>query len=382
MRKGLFGFSGPQAGVIASVRNLLQTPAFKVVRVTSVNLGQDTWGGLGSIQYISLDNKQGNTPNSSIAYPLFTNLKNYPIQGELVLVLTLPNNGIGDDLGSEVGYYLTTVNIWNHPHYNGYPTEKAGSEVGQVSFTEKGDIAPILPFEGDFIVEGSFGNAIRLGSSNIDKATKQPLNTWSSDSKTGDPLIILHNSSNNATQGWVPTVEDINQDPSSIYLTTTQTIGLTPAYFPTELSYLKPPSRKYNNSQAVINADRVVVNSKKDEVLVMAKTTAAVAAQEVHVEGKSQIVLGSPKVLLAGQDASHPALKGDQTIEQLKQLTVIIEQVLKVLTELTVPIQDETPSKKNIRLRSVNIIAKESIKALDKVNKQLDGLASKTVFLK
>jgi hypothetical protein len=39
----------------------------------------------------------------------------------------------------------------------------------------------------------------------------------------GDPITILRNGQGNQTkEGWIPIVEDINNDNSSIYLTSTQ----------------------------------------------------------------------------------------------------------------------------------------------------------------
>jgi hypothetical protein len=52
-------------------------------------------------------------------------------------------------------------------------------------------------------------------------------NNWSSTGQSGDPIVIIRNGQGIQTQeGWIPTVEDINNDESSIYFTSTQKIPL------------------------------------------------------------------------------------------------------------------------------------------------------------
>ena len=96
-------------------------------------------------------------------------------------------------------------------------------------FNEKINLKPLLPYEGDIILEGRFGNSIRFGSTNFSKSIPETTkNPWSiSDtSQTGDPIIIIKNgqSENLDNKGWIHTVEDINDDFSSIYLTSNQQI--------------------------------------------------------------------------------------------------------------------------------------------------------------
>jgi hypothetical protein len=88
------------------------------------------------------------------------------------------------------------------------------------TFEEKDFLKPLRPFEGDNILEGRFGNSIRLGS------TSKGLNKWSLNGKNSDPIIIIRNGQfNNINDStFIPNVEDINNDDSSIYLTSNQNI--------------------------------------------------------------------------------------------------------------------------------------------------------------
>ena len=75
------------------------------------------------------------------------------------------------------------------------------------------------------ILEGRFGNSIRFGSTNISNEISNP-NGWSDLGNTGDPITIIRNgqSSKLDDKGWLPTTENINEDASSIYLTSNQRI--------------------------------------------------------------------------------------------------------------------------------------------------------------
>ena len=140
--------------------------------------------------------------------------------------------------------------MWGHPHHNALPTVK-GLESEQTAndyqetgaglvrkvedggtdvtlgkyFQEQINIKPLLPYEGDMILEGRFGNSIRFGSTNNSQEISNP-NGWSDSGNTGDPITIIRNgqSSNLDEKGWLPTTERINEDATSIYLTSNQRI--------------------------------------------------------------------------------------------------------------------------------------------------------------
>ena len=95
-------------------------------------------------------------------------------------------------------------------------------------FQEALNIKPLLPYEGDYIIEGRFGNSIRLGSTNIgEDIPDENNNNWSSTGNTGDPITIIRNGQSNELddKGWVPTIEDINDDLTSLYLTSNQQLS-------------------------------------------------------------------------------------------------------------------------------------------------------------
>lgn len=129
------------------------------------------------------------------ASPLFPNIKNYPLKNETVYLLSFPGGNFSSNPGDIKYYYLSPVKIWpNATNTNPTPNTAEniqGSnqnkslqeiELGSPNvstkqqtsnfkpgtyFTEKSNIFPLYPFEGDVIVEGRFGNSIRFGSTDI-----------------------------------------------------------------------------------------------------------------------------------------------------------------------------------------------------------------------
>jgi len=209
------------------------------------------YDAIGTIFYSALDSNNPNTnpKEDPTAVPLFSHLKYYPLKNEIVLILTTYSTNIY--VGKEPAtYYLPQVNMWGHPHHNALPTVK-GLESEQTAndyqetgaglvrkvedggtditlgkyFQEQINIKPLLPYEGDMILEGRFGNSIRFGSTNNSQEISEP-NAWSDSGNTGDPITIIRNgqSSNLDEKGWIPTTERINEDATSIYLTSNQRI--------------------------------------------------------------------------------------------------------------------------------------------------------------
>jgi hypothetical protein len=100
-----------------------------------------------------------------------------------------------------------------------------GINLGEY-FQEKLNIKPLLPYEGDTIIEGRFGNSVRFGSTNISDKVKTP-NGWSDVGELGDPITIIKNGQSDLSddKGWIHNIEDISTDASSIYMTSNQQLS-------------------------------------------------------------------------------------------------------------------------------------------------------------
>lgn len=329
------------------------------------------WNGIGTIFIESTKNPLFSDQIPLIpAFPVFPNIKQYPLINELVPIIYLTDTDVTSNTTSVSAYYLPPINVWNSQIHNAIPSTnilpdsqkqdyqqvEAGSvrritdqsteiNLGQ-TFSENNvtNTHPLLPYEGDIIYEGRFGNSIRLGST-VNNA-KIP-NTWSSTGENGSPIFILRNGQGDiSTDSWVPTVEDINNDKSSIYLTSTQQIPLFPASNRTD-SYKKssPPEaiRTYSGEQIILNSGRLVFNAKNDSIILSAdKSIHLTSDTSVNIDGGSQIALAAPKVYLG----STTGVEGVQlqSVVLGENLNIVLGEISTFLLSLGVYFETATDS--------------------------------------
>jgi hypothetical protein len=117
------------------------------------------------------------------------------------------------------------------------------------NFSEKGNIHPLLPYTGDVIYEGRWGQSIRFSS------TLKTSNPWSTAGTDGDPITILRNGQdpNSSDFGAEPITENIKNDLSSIYLTSHQQLPFSIAN-ENFISYTTPPitPSQFSNPQIIL----------------------------------------------------------------------------------------------------------------------------------
>ena len=357
-----------------------------------------------------------------IAKPFFPQMSSYPLVNELVLLFKLPDTNVGRNIGNEAYYYVNMVNLWNHPHHNAYPNPisnntlppsqqkdyqqtQAGSvrritdqsteinfnspvNPSQNTFVERSNIHPLLSFAGDTIYQGRWGNSIRLGST-AKPANMNALNDWSEVGGNGNPITIIRNGQtpNAGSQGWVQITENINDDLSSIYLTSNQKLknfrvagnenyGAFPSSFK-----LTPPSL-YTNSQIAINSNRVVINAKEDSILLSAKNALSVSVENSVGITTPAFYVGSNKVRLGGSDAKEPILKGNITVSLLKSLVESVEKLAQILeVEKNWP-QGALVTSNNTVATNVKTTLRDLLNQLDLDESKSDSLKSYTSKVK
>jgi hypothetical protein len=409
-----FGFSSLNSNLNRNNNNSFNTlqslsnNQIKAVRVKNIILDDSNskwktygeWNGLGTIEF--LDVKKPKSLNSNgidgIAQPLFSYLKNYPLINEIVYIIELPSSNIGEKVTATKFYYITAINLWNSQHHNASPfisdalpenqqRDYLQTEGGSVRrsidqsteitlgeyFKEKLNIHPLLPFEGDIIHEGRWGNSIRFGST-----VKEKSNTWSSSGTSGDPITIIRNGQdpNSSDEGWIPVKEDINKDLSSIYLTSKQKIPFSIAN-ENFYAYDSPPllPSLFTSPQIILNSDRVILNAKTDSVLISGEKSVGLSSNNsINIESLNEINISSKLVRLGGKSASQPVLKGDETVSYLK---VIINE-LQNISEALKTIQD-WPSGTPVPNSTLLTVAGNALKVFENVYNEIDNVKSKTV---
>jgi len=327
------------------------------------------WNALGTIE----------TSDGRFIRPLNSNSKIFPLINEIVYIVEGLNiAGENPQFTIPSSYYITNVGIWNHPHHNAYPNENVnqnendandyeqafngtindttddvtvrrvtdnstGINLGK-TFVERSNIHPLLPFEGDFIQEGRWGNSLRFGST-----VQETPNNWSMYGQNGDPITILRNGQGNQTEeGWIPIIEDINNDNSSIYLASTQQVPLITSgrldeggktdyssYNNSDVSIPISPTQ-YTGNQIILNAGRLVFNAKEDHILLTSPLSINLNSQDSINIDTTKFIVQSDFIYLGNKSqATEPLMLGTQTIEWLKSLMETVENLNNALTGLT-----------------------------------------------
>lgn len=315
------------------------------------------WASIGGIVFeftetpLPGDNLEGRL----FALPLLANLKNYPVKNEIVSLIISPDTSVNTNTNTYRYYYLPATNIWSSNHHNAVPQEvytgqglqpaqkKDYLQVGAGSvrrvtdgsteikfdngFQERVNIRPLPPFAGDIIVEGRWGNSIRLGSTN--RSTLE--NTWSSTGTEGDPITILRNGQLSSNlEPWIPLSEDINADQGSIYLTSTQKIPVTTINFKTNSFTSNPPiePKEYTKNQVLLNSGRLVFTAKEESVLITAANSIHISAARFNVDVNSTTIQSS-QIQLGSSDTSllHPVAKGDKVAELLDDIIQLVRKL-------------------------------------------------------
>jgi hypothetical protein len=403
-----------------------------VARVTDIVLNDQheyfnnvgRYNGIGAIYYEIVNQSGTNTDsngNDNFALPYDPHIKSYPLVNEYVVLIKLPNNQTGNLTAAVSYFYLSPVNLWNHPHCDPYPnplpvdtkepqpqqldysavssldnpvrqtnnsdTYDPNSELNskrnpsQNTFIEQSNIHPLLPFMGDTLMEGRYGQSIRFGSTVKSKSTQQTPeinNNWSSNGDSGDPITILRNGQPTKVSdlGWLPITENIKNDLSSIYLTSYQKIpfSISNENF---VSYTTPPTTpsQFVNPQIILNSDRIVLNAKTDSVLISGQNSVGISSNNsVNIESTSEIDIASKLVKLGSANASQAVLRGDETVEYLK----ILITELQNLSEALKVIQDwpgGVPAPNPIILATAN----SSLQVFQTIYSEIDSVKSKIV---
>lgn len=276
------------------------------------------------------------------AKPLDSNIKSFPLIHEIV---------IGVTWFSKL-YYTNKLNIFNNPNQNAYPgaslpelsreykairkaneyeevsnsnapnkqTEAGDTKLGDIF--EQQDIKPLSPKEGDIIIDGRFGQSIRLGSNSETHLPNLKIKVGQPDDISDIPLQ--------------PIEENINSDPNSIWISSlNEEIELNPATIQSDVHlefYLDKPNEFIGN-QIFMNSDRIVLNTKQNEFMVFAKRAINLVSDGIFtidsvdriiINTNTATVLNSPEIYLGSQDANEPVVLG----ETLKSLLLEMMDLL------------------------------------------------------
>jgi len=263
--------------------------------------------------------------------PLNPNIMTYPLVGEIVYLAQLPGN-----IGNKSRFYFSPFNISGSPSQNlkpnisilnkrnpkrVYKRYKSEDEHKIVVNTESDDdfltgyyhqpksYPRLRPEEGDVIIEGRFGNTIRLGG---DKEMEEEGITESS-------KITLHTG---LKQDFVnkggkvrPQKENfLNDTSSTISIGTMNKQNISLAFIPQVDNFVKFPM-----SEIFIDSNQIILNSKANGNI------GVLSGGNISIGALGQTVIESPAngaIKVGGDDASEPGVLG-------KELKKVLDILLK-----------------------------------------------------
>lgn len=323
-------------------------------------LGGYSNGAIGQIQIRLLHSNPKDLPNnyeggsvgrSTWARPLFSNIKTYPLKREYVIVgqylskLT-PNS---QTLIREY-YYSSPISMFGSINANAFLLDRASSpedksnysdtEVGQEKtsgldeeaaislgqeFSPSITVKPVLPREGDVILEGRFGQSLRFGSPDGNIIPSVYLRAGQAEEE--EELEYLK-----------PMDENINLDGASIYMTIDESIPLT---FPsTALEAAKASAtipEEFSGKQIILNSDSVILNSREGTLVGMAKNGIGLSSgTDITLDSVGTTTIASPVINL-GFEAEEPVVLGNKLEEIIDDLMGEIEKIIDAITTISVP---------------------------------------------
>ena len=338
------------------------------------------FNSIGTVFYLDYDaakNTTGSIDNvfldsCKVARPLNPQYQYYPLLGELIALEDYPSPASQIQDTTSRKYYTGIINVWSNQQQNSQPANDDAS-LG-LTFVENPLTRPLLAFEGDHIIQGRQGSALRFSST-----TKlyNDVNEWSDIGDDDSPITILTNGfSYQSKEKYY--VEQINQDLSSIYLTSTQKIPLQTDKTGI-LNNLTNPLNvpDYFNSQVIINSDRVVLNSEKDEVMIFAKTNIELNTKNViNLNADERVHLNANAVFLGLYNPANipqPVLLGNETINLFIHLQ-------ETLTRLASYLSSVVSTSEGSPIVGLNAAGKELFNDMNKASSLLEKITSKKVF--
>ncbi len=287
--------------------------------------------------------KQQNNNHPVWAFPMYANIKTYPILHQIVMVSQQVGLtevlSVGGQLNQTVLYYdnVNPLNIYNNKHSNPminlsqgiqrkYLHENEQVSYGETFVIQQGKtIQKLLPKQGDTIIQSRYNSNIRLSSTN------------------NSPCVII----SNISQSDQTIIEqNINDSNSYIYITSDTNFDV-PLLLSTNRHYSLFKSefnKKFNGSQIILSSGRLVLDSKQKQIDISAKTYVNISAQSqigiqsediqiladntLSINSGDTVAINSQKIYLCDIDNQNNQLvKGKQLLQILREL---IQQIANI----------------------------------------------------
>lgn len=322
----------------------------KYAQVLEVYLNDDAEFGPYSIQALL---KESFRSTKIKAIPLNINQKYIPVVGEYVCIQKAPSDRISTfGYGQTIFYYSNPVSLQGNVNNNillnastlrgnntgldysitslGIPNPSIGkpNDKKNKEFVEVSSLSQLQPYTGDVIHEGRFGQSIRFGYTPKNAESSISPSWTSTDSEA--PITILRNGAGNSSGYNKFVIEDVNEDSTSIWMTSKQKVSLKPS---NGFSLGVIPIGQYSNPQLILNSDRVVINSKSDSVLISGNKSVNVSTPNWKAD--MDIIFSQLEAITDALVQLAPALTGATAgIVPIATLTAVGPQIASAAAQI------------------------------------------------
>lgn len=318
-----FGF-GQMLGQATMGGSTGQT-SFFIARVKSVLLDDSDvekfnklggWRAIGTIECVPFINFNDSKTDPIVARPINSNVTQYPLVNETVLVKVLISKQAQNSLGNYKPefYYTDIISVWNAPEHNAVPDasffkDNPNSTSVTGKFPSNGETKRLVKAPGDITVEGRRGGSIRIGSNT--PGYKTP---WTA--ATSKPVLVL---SNNPFKTDSPArFEDVNKDGSIMVMMSGHNIGFVPA---------SANFDSYNTTVSISEKQNIVVTDQKPQ----SEPTASLVQQDAKPIPPEVPATGSIPVSNPAPSAQNTDVEMDEQDmperEDLQEINAIVDDI-------------------------------------------------------
>ena len=323
------------ARYVAAGESQFASMQFVRAEVLSIDYGKQKAENMGQITFRLTTDTGKPGPNNPVAYPINSFIKMYPVLHEIVYVVEFASKY----------YYISPLNLDNRINNNAFPNLTDGNVVespaaksddyrateatkipnstnssndvslGDTFKDNAKSIGILRPKEGDIVVQGRFGNNIRLGNN---PETNLPTIKIGLIDKKQPKYAVVDENLDTDTAIWLTTDEALSFKQSGI-----------------KINIKDEPPTEYKGKQIAIFSDRILFNARTNEIIMMSnrgiflttsKNFSVDSDAYILLSSKSDAVVTSPKIYLGADSATEPVVLGDKLVEVLSDL---IDQIIQ-----------------------------------------------------
>ena len=265
---------------------------------------------IGAIVVSLRESQLSNEILERLVYPISSHIVQYPLRGEVVNVASYEGKL----------FYSNPLNLHNKVNLNRI-TGRAGE--GMVTIENTKYNRKIYPQQGDLIIQGRFGQSIRMGSDEKYEKPNLKISVGQGSNKKLKAFKAL-----NADR---PHTLNVNNDEACIWITTNEPIPLrTPESISADKN--EDPRGGEGNSLITINADSLIFNSRESRIHMFSK-------ENINLSAVNEINLETPagQINLLDPNSTNPIVKGEELKEFLIQMITKFEKSISGLTSLIEP---------------------------------------------